>query len=59
MYTINCNYKMAAKLYTLETWFVSDIELCIHCIRVNNNKVRGCKLSKNLGTTSKFQIPEG
>jgi len=24
-YTINCNYKMTAKLYTLGTWFISDI----------------------------------
>jgi hypothetical protein len=38
--SINCNYRTAAKLYTLETWFVSGLELYIpykEVITNNNN----------------------
>ena len=35
--TINCHYRIAATLYTVETLFVSDMYLQIPCIMVINN----------------------
>jgi len=36
-FVINCKYRIATYLSTLETWFVSVIQLQIPCIKVTTN----------------------